>query len=66
MEKEELVRQIKEYLEKGQIQPSNSPFAFPILFVRKKGRLCIDYRALNEKTVKTAIRCPILMTYSAN
>ena len=37
MEKEELLRQIKEYLEKGQIQPSNSPFAFPILFVRKKG-----------------------------
>ena len=54
MEKEEPVRQIKGYLEKGQIQPSNSHFAFPILFVRKKGgalRLCIDYRALNEKTV---------------
>ena len=61
MEKEELVRQIKEYLEKGQIQPSNSPFAFPILFVRKKGgalRLCIDYRALNEKTVKDSYPLP--------
>ena len=61
MEKEELVRQIKEYLEKGQIQPSNSPFAFPILFVKKKGgalRLCIDYRALNEKTVKDSYPLP--------
>lgn len=61
MEKEELIRQIKEYLEKGQIQPSNSPFAFPILFVRKKGgalRLCIDYRALNEKTVKDSYPLP--------
>ena len=51
----ELQRQLKELLEKGLISKSNSPFASPVLFVRKKDgtlRLCADYRGLNEATVK--------------
>jgi hypothetical protein len=51
----ELKKQIDELLEKGYIRPSTSPWAAPILFVEKKDgtkRMCIDYRALNEVTVK--------------
>jgi hypothetical protein len=51
----ELKRQIDELLEKGYIKLSTSPWAAPMLFVEKKDstkRMCIDYRALNEVTVK--------------
>jgi hypothetical protein len=51
----ELKEHVKELLEKGFIHPSSSPWGAPVIFVPKKGgtqRLCIDYRALNEVTVK--------------
>ncbi|GBG70282.1 hypothetical protein CBR_g6409 [Chara braunii] len=49
--------QLDDLLEKGWIRPSSSPYGAPVLFVRKKNkelRLCIDYRKLNEQTVKNA------------
>jgi hypothetical protein len=51
----ELKKQIDELLEKGYIRPSTSPWTAPVLFVEKKDgtkRMCIDYRALNEVTIK--------------
>jgi hypothetical protein len=57
----ELKRQIDELLEKGYIRPSTSPWATLVLFVEKKDgtkRLCIDYRALNEVTVKNKYPLP--------
>jgi hypothetical protein len=51
----ELKKQIDELSEKGYIRPSTSPWATPVLFVEKKDgtkRMCIDYRALNEVTIK--------------
>jgi hypothetical protein len=42
----ELKVQLQELLDKGFIQPSNSPWEAPVLFVKKKDstlRLCIDY-----------------------
>ena len=57
----ELQRQVADLLEKGLISPSNSPFASPVLFVRKKDgalRMCIDYRALNDVTVKDCFPLP--------
>jgi hypothetical protein len=51
----ELKEHIKELLEKGFIHPSSSPWGAPVIFVPKKDgtqRLCVDYRALNEVTVK--------------
>jgi hypothetical protein len=51
----ELKKQIDELLEKGYIRPSTSPWAAPVLFVEKKDgtkRMCIDYRSLNEVTIK--------------
>ena len=41
---------IEEYIGKGFIRPSTSPFGAPVLFVKKADgslRLCVDYRALN-------------------
>jgi hypothetical protein len=47
--------------EKGYIRPSTSPWAAPVLFVEKKDgtkRMCIDYRALNEVTIKNKYPLP--------
>lgn len=46
---------IDEELRKGFIRPSSSPYAAPVLVVRKPGgglRICIDYRQLNALTIK--------------
>ena len=54
-ELKELKAQLEELMEKGFIRPSSSPWGAPVLFVRKKDgslRLCIDYRQLNQVTVK--------------
>jgi hypothetical protein len=51
----ELKVQLQKLLDKGFIQPSNSPWEAPVLFVKKKDGtlcLCIDYRQLNKVTVK--------------
>jgi Retroviral aspartyl protease/DNA N-6-adenine-methyltransferase (Dam) len=49
-ELKEVQKQLEELMNKGWIQPSESPFGAPILFVRKKDgtlRMCVDYRRLN-------------------
>ncbi|XP_075210528.1 uncharacterized protein LOC142317866 [Lycorma delicatula] len=55
VEERQIVRErINELLEANVIRPSNSPFASPILLVKKKDgsdRLCVDYRELNKNTV---------------
>jgi hypothetical protein len=57
----ELKEQIDELSEKGYIRPSTSPWAAPVLFVEKKDgtkRMCIDYRALNDVTIKNKYPLP--------
>jgi hypothetical protein len=57
----ELKEHIKELLEKGFIRPSSSPWGAPMIFVPKKDgtqRLCVDYHALNEVTVKNKYPLP--------
>jgi hypothetical protein len=57
----ELKKQIDELSEKGYIRPSTSPWAAPVLFVEKKDdtrRMCIDYQALNEVTIKNKYPLP--------
>ncbi|GJP57848.1 hypothetical protein CLOP_g17626 [Closterium sp. NIES-67] len=57
----ELRSQLDYLLEKGFIRPSTSPFAAPILFTPKKDgglRMCIDYRALNRRTIKSRYPIP--------
>jgi hypothetical protein len=57
----ELKEHIRELLEKGFIHPSSSPWGAPVIFVPKKDgtqRLCMDYRALNEVTIKNKYPLP--------
>jgi hypothetical protein len=57
----ELKKQLEELVKAGFIQPSKSPFGAPILFVKKKDgtmRMCVDYRALNNITIKNSYPLP--------
>jgi hypothetical protein len=59
--KDEIEKEIKELLVMGHIRPSNNPFASSIVLVLKKDgtmRMCIDYRALNNKKIKNQYPIP--------
>ncbi|GJJ75631.1 putative transposase [Entomortierella parvispora] len=61
LELKTLKEQLDELLRLGYIQPSTSPWAAPVLFVKKKDgtlRLCIDYRGLNAVTIKNKYFLP--------
>ena len=52
---------VKESLEAGLIEPSRSPYAFPVLIIKKSDgghRFCIDYRKLNAKTAAELFPMP--------
>ena len=51
--REEVAQMLKRMETEGVIQPSSSPWASPIVLVRKRDgshRFCVDYRALNSVT----------------
>jgi hypothetical protein len=57
----ELKTQLQDLLEKGFIRPSSSPWGCPAIFVKKKDqmlRMCMDYRPLNEVTIKNKYPLP--------
>ena len=57
----ELKKQLEDLMEKGFIRPSSSPWGAPVLFVKKKDgsmRLCIDYRGINNITIKDKYPLP--------
>lgn len=63
----EELKTLKEWLEenlrRGFIRPSSSPVASPVLFVKKQDgglRFCVDYRALNNVTVKDRYPLPLI------
>jgi hypothetical protein len=56
-----LKEHIKELLEKGFIHPISSLWGTPVIFVLKKDdtqRLCVDYHAINEVTIKNKCSLP--------
>ncbi|GJV84858.1 putative reverse transcriptase domain-containing protein [Tanacetum coccineum] len=62
-EMKELSDQLKELSNKGFIRPSSSPRGAPVLFVKKKDgsfRMCIDYRELNNLTMKNRYPLPMI------
>ena len=59
----ELKRYLEANLKIGHIRPSKSPAGYPILFVPKKDgklRMCVDYRQLNDATVKDRYPLPLI------
>jgi hypothetical protein len=63
LKKDEIKRQVEEMLCTGVITHSMSPYAAPVLLVKKKDgtrRFCIDYRRLNLATVKNKLPLPIV------
>jgi hypothetical protein len=64
-----LKTQLQDLLEKGFIRPSSSPWGCPAIFVKKKDqtlRMCMDYRALNEVTIKNKYLFPRSISYLIN
>ena len=58
---DEIDKAIQELLELGLIRPSSSPYASSVVLVKKKYgtlRMCIDFRALNKKTIKNRYPIP--------
>jgi hypothetical protein len=62
----DLDRQVKAMLDKGVIEPSDSPWSSPVVLVPKRStddkpkyRFCVDFRALNALTRPDAYPLPV-------
>ena len=58
---QEVNKLLQRLLDQGIITESNSPYASPVVLVKKKNgsiRLCIDYRKLNANTVRDSFPLP--------
>ncbi|KAE9280634.1 hypothetical protein PF001_g24140 [Phytophthora fragariae] len=62
-EEDVMEAEVQQYLELNLIRPSTSPWASPVLMIRKPDggiRFCIDYRRLNAITIKDCYPMPLI------
>ena len=62
-ELEVLKKYLEDNLSKRYIRASSSPAASPVLFVKKPGgglQFCVDYRGLNDLTIKNKYPLPLI------
>ncbi|KAE8890608.1 hypothetical protein PF003_g25358 [Phytophthora fragariae] len=62
-EGDDMEAEVQQYLELNLIRPSTSPWASPVLMIRKPDggfRFCIDYRRLNAVTIKDCYPVPLI------
>ena len=67
LENEEICRKIQDFIDKGHIFPKPSPYGSPVVPVPKKDetwRMCIDYQALNNISMKNSYPLPRQMNSS--
>lgn len=68
-EREKVRETVDELLQNKIIRESTSDYASPILMVKKKTgeqRLCVDFRALNNKTIKDRFPLPLIEDQISN
>ncbi|GBG58794.1 hypothetical protein CBR_g194 [Chara braunii] len=60
-ERKTALQRIREFEANGWIEPATGPWSFPVVLVPKKNgsvRICIDYRKLNDITIKDVYPLP--------
>jgi len=64
-QEKEVSRQIRDFLDRGLIEPAHGAWSSPVIFVRKKDGIswfCVDYRKLNSITIQDAYPLPALIS----